>query len=96
MRMDFSSIWLIWKLKIVIFEYIRNSNIKLNEYAKFEYLKNPYSLDALLALCKSHLHRPPHIESLLSLLFGKTVISERRSRFIKIEEWRGKSGSGGV
>ena len=37
----------LFKLKNVIFKYIQNSNIKLNEYAKFEYFKNPYSLDAL-------------------------------------------------
>ena len=31
-----------------IFEYIRNSNMKLNEYGLFEFVKKPYSLDALL------------------------------------------------
>ena len=37
-------------MKIVyIFEYIRNSNIKLNEYGIFEYSKNSYSLGTLIA-----------------------------------------------
>ena len=48
--MDFASIWVILKAKscwATISEYIRNTNMKLNEYGISEYAKNPYPLDAL-------------------------------------------------
>ena len=50
--MDFASIWVILKAKscwATISEYIRNPNMKLNEYGISEYAKNPYPLDALSA-----------------------------------------------
>ena len=49
--MDFASIWVILKAKscwATISEYIRNPNMKLNEYGISEYAKNPYLLDALV------------------------------------------------
>ena len=48
--MDFTSIWVILKAKscwAAISEYIRNPNMKLNEYGISEYAKNSDPLDAL-------------------------------------------------
>ena len=47
MWMEFGSIWLILKLYFHIY-----SNIKPEEYGKFEFWKDPYSLDALIAICR--------------------------------------------
>ena len=50
--MDFASIWVILKAKscwATISEYIRDPNMKLNEYGISEYAKNP---DPLYALAK--------------------------------------------
>ena len=55
--MDFASIWVILKGKscwATISEYIRNPNMKLNEYGISEYAKNPYPLDALMAALWRH------------------------------------------